>query len=187
VELLESLVPQIEIETLNATVETLLANKDKTGREIALACLMPWLNGESRELVQRQVISAMRQQCNRWQRAGCHPEWRHQPELLIALAPYLTEEMIEQATRIVMTIDDMDRQISVLRELLPFVKDDTSLLKYIQIAILERLEDFKDQSRSDLLHWLAHQNCAALSALSPEILRVVASNIYEICRKWHWL
>lgn len=210
VEILEILAPRLERGVLEATLEALIATRDKPGRAKALASLVPCLKEEQRELAQKQVFDAIRHPDDNWQRvalletlafqlkgdllslaskAGLEisNEWRNQPELLIALAPYLTREMLEHAIRTVLSMDDIDEQVSILVELLPFVKEQTSLLRHIRMAILEMLGDFKHRSRPDLLRWIASKNYFAPPMLSAETLGAIASNITEICRRWYWL
>jgi len=109
-----------------------------------------------------------------------------QVEMLKVLAPRLKDTLLEGAIKAVKTWPNKRNQAQALVVFLPYVSEQTSLLKSIRHALLDYLLSIQHKWRLNIFDDI-QETIVLFNISSDKMINVIASHVVEISQNWYWL
>jgi hypothetical protein len=111
---------------------------------------------------------------------------REHTQMLTELAKGGLEETVIRLVELNQSRNAAWERTLMIASLLPFVPNQAELLKAIRSGMLARLGDLRSEKRADILYFSADDVILTAPVLSQYQLATLSTDVFRICRDWHW-
>lgn len=180
---LVALVPQLTESMLEQVYEASQDFRDDIERAKTLMALVPRLVGELRDKALEQALEIT------LEFEDVEERWKNLMALVSQFVGSRHLEILESAFEADLELEDEEEPAQSVMAFLSYGLDQKSVERSTLQAMICTLLSFVDWSRWDVFRFLQFfiETLFIPQAFSSPILNTIASNVVEICEKWHWL